>query len=115
MCGASAFALDAAIISFGKAPWSWLLSMLVFLAMMRIAWRQALRENLHRPGPHECTSCGCIIYTVDCPYCQAAKSDPAAEAAEILLPLSRSWKNFRLSRSSTPGSHEAASETSRQQ
>lgn len=114
LCGASAVALDAAIISFGQAPWSWLLAMLVFLAMMRIAWRQSIRETLHRPGPHECNSCGCIIYTVDCPYCQAAKSDPAAEAAEILLPLSRSWKNFRLPRTTSSGNRESASEVAQQ-
>ncbi|MEY2727691.1 MAG: hypothetical protein RLZZ458_3558 [Planctomycetota bacterium] len=69
LCGASGIALDTAIISFGHAPWSWLMAFLVFLALMRIAWWQVTRESLHQHGPHECSGCGCIIYTASCPYC----------------------------------------------
>lgn len=70
LCGASGIALDTAIIGFGQAPWSWLMSFLVFLALMRIAWWQVTRESLHQHGPRECTGCGCIIYTARCPYCE---------------------------------------------
>ncbi len=70
LCGASGIALDTAIIGFGQAPWSWLMSFLVFLALMRIAWWQVTRESLHQHGPRECAGCGCIIYTARCPYCE---------------------------------------------
>jgi hypothetical protein len=70
LCGSSGIALGTAIISFGHAPWSWLMAFLVFLALMRIAWWQVTRESLHQHGPRECLGCGCIIYTVNCPYCQ---------------------------------------------
>lgn len=70
LCGASGIALDTAIISFGHAPWSWLMAFLVFLALMRIAWWQVTRESLHQHGPRECSGCGCIIYTARCPYCE---------------------------------------------
>ncbi|MGV2338771.1 MAG UNVERIFIED_CONTAM: hypothetical protein LVR18_33725 [Planctomycetaceae bacterium] len=70
LCGASGIALDTAIVAFGHAPWSWLMAFLVFLALMRIAWWQVTRESLHQHGPRECSSCGCIIYTARCPYCE---------------------------------------------
>ena len=84
MCGASAIAMDSAILAFGRFPWSWIMAFLVFLAMMRVAWWQTIRETLHRRGPHECGICGCIIYTERCPYCQPAAVDavPAAGAAK---------------------------------
>jgi hypothetical protein len=34
---------------------------------MRIAFLQATRESRRGPGPHECSHCGRIIYTVECP------------------------------------------------
>ena len=82
MCGASGLALGAAIIAFGPSPWSWMLSVLVFLAMMRIAWWQTVREALHRHGPHECSQCGCIIYTERCPYCRPALNAEPREVRE---------------------------------
>lgn len=69
LCGASSFAITCAVTYFISAPWSWVLSGLVFLGLMRIAFLQATRESRRGPGPHECSHCGRIIYTVDCPYC----------------------------------------------
>lgn len=69
LCGLSALALDTAIIAFTHAPWSWVLAVLLFLAMMRIAYLQSAREARSGLGPHECSRCGRIVYTVDCPYC----------------------------------------------
>jgi len=80
MCGASALAMDSAILAFGRFPWSWIMSFLVFLAMMRVAWWQTIRETLHRRGPHECGICGCIIYTERCPYCQPANVESGSSA-----------------------------------
>jgi hypothetical protein len=80
MCGASALAMDSAILAFGRFPWSWIMSFLVFLAMMRVAWWLTIRETLHRRGPHECGICGCIIYTERCPYCQPATAESASGA-----------------------------------
>ncbi|MEY3228391.1 MAG: Swt1 family HEPN domain-containing protein [Planctomyces sp.] len=80
MCGASALAMDSAILAFGRFPWSWIMAFLVFIAMMRVAWWQTIRETLHRRGPHECGICGCIIYTERCPYCQPATAESAAGA-----------------------------------
>lgn len=82
MCGASGIALSAAIVSFGSSPWSWMLAILVFLAMMRIAWWQTVRESLHRHGPHECSQCGCIIYTEKCPYCKPVTVSDVAVGAK---------------------------------
>lgn len=69
LCGASSFAITCAITYFLSAPWSWVLSGLVILGLMRIAFLQANREARRGPGPHECSHCGRIIYTVECPYC----------------------------------------------
>ena len=69
LCGASSLAITGAVIYFISEPWSWVLSGLVFLGLMRIAFLQATRESRRGPGPHECSHCGRIIYTVECPYC----------------------------------------------
>lgn len=81
MCGASAIAMDSAILAFGRFPWSWIMAFLVFLAMMRVAWWQTIRESLHRRGPHECGICGCLIYTERCPYCQPSSPETPADSA----------------------------------
>jgi hypothetical protein len=69
ICGACALALNTVILAFGPSPWDWILSGLVFLGMMRVAYVQATRESLQGPGPHECSRCGRIVYSTDCPYC----------------------------------------------
>ncbi len=70
LCGTSALGLGIAVILFFNAsPGAWFLAGMIFIAMMRIAWLQTVRESLHRFGPHECSDCGCIIYTENCPYC----------------------------------------------
>jgi hypothetical protein len=93
ICGACALALNTAILAFGSAPWDWLLSGLVFLGMMRVAYVQATRESLQGPGPHECSRCGRIVYSTDCPYCnpsgleqpQPATPRRSAEQPETLV------------------------------
>jgi hypothetical protein len=75
LCGSCGLALSTAIISFGPAPWSWILSVLVMLGFIRLAWAQSTRESQIGPGPHECRDCGRIIYTIVCPYCSHAKSE----------------------------------------
>lgn len=72
LCGSSALALDATIVAFGPTPWSWILSILLFVGLIRLAWMQSARESQRGPGPHECTNCGRIIYTIGCPYCSEA-------------------------------------------
>jgi len=79
LCGGSAAAMSVAVIYFGQAPWSWLLSGLLFLAMMRVAFLQSTRESRRGPGPHECSHCGRIIYTAGCPYCSRQKLASVAE------------------------------------
>lgn len=69
LCGSSAIAIASSVIAFAHPPWSWLLSLLIFLGLMRIASLQASRESRKGPGPRECGSCGRIVYSMDCPYC----------------------------------------------
>jgi hypothetical protein len=96
LCGCSALAMDSAIVSFGNAPWSWILSGLVFLAMIRVAFLQSTREAHRGPGPHECTHCGRIIYSVDCPYCSQLAPDrgiaPESESSIVALTGSSSGR-----------------------
>ena len=97
LCGSCALALDVAIISFGAAPWSWILSILVFLALTRLAWKQSARESQIGPGPHECTDCGRIIYTIDCPYChQPAPVTISSTGAGVIEQPSESRTGLRL-------------------
>lgn len=102
LCGASAFALTVAIVTFGRPPWSWMLSLLVFLAMMRVAWHQANRERRQGHGPHECSRCGRIVYSVDCPYCQP-KTVPNSpdELKGITSLLTGSWPGVRSAESAS--------------
>lgn len=90
ICGFSALSIGATIIVYGTSPWSWLLAGLVFLAMMRIAFLQASREEKRGSGPHECPKCGRIIYTAACPYCSptlpARPTDDGAPS-NMALPL----------------------------
>lgn len=98
LCGSSAFAMDFAIIAFGRSPWSWMLSGLVFLAMMRLAYLQSVRESRRGPGPHECSHCGRIIYSVECPYCRPAVQERGSDDPDSgLRSLAGSWTTFRLS------------------
>lgn len=78
LCGASSFAIACALVYFMSAPWSWILSTLVCLGLMRIAFLQATRESRRGPGPHECSHCGRIIYTVECPYCYPQQQERLA-------------------------------------
>jgi hypothetical protein len=75
LCGASSFAITCALVYFMSAPWSLILSTLVTLGLMRIAFLQATRESRRGPGPHECSHCGRIVYTVECPYCRPQHLD----------------------------------------
>ena len=75
LCGASCFAITCAFVYFISAPWSWIMSTLVSLGVMRIAFLQAARESQRGPGPHECSRCGRIIYTVVCPYCRPQQQE----------------------------------------
>ncbi len=103
LCGCSAMAMDSAIIAFGSPPWSWILSTLVFLAMMRVAYLQSAREARRGPGPHECSHCGRIIYTVSCPYCTQNRFERNHDESQMTQPkLSDSWGNFRLSNRTVP-------------
>ncbi|MFN9718023.1 MAG: Swt1 family HEPN domain-containing protein [Planctomycetota bacterium] len=97
ICGASACALTAALLRFGEAPWSWMLSLLLFLAMMRVAWLQVKREQRHSHGPRECSRCGRIVYSVDCPYCQPRTTpEPRDEISGTMLRQSGSWPGSRV-------------------
>ena len=109
LCGASAFTLSVAIVTFGRAPWSWMLSLLVFLAMMRVAWHQANRERRQGHGPHECSRCGRIVYSVDCPYCQPKPLPNAPDDLKSITSLlTGSWTGIRLPEA--PAKSESASQ-----
>ena len=85
LCGASSFAITCAVTYFISAPWSWVLSGLVFLGLMRIAFLQATRESRRGPGPHECSHCGRIIYTVECPYCYPQQQERSFSDSESVV------------------------------
>ena len=95
-CGASAIAIDAALLTFISTPWCWILSVLVFVATMRIAWLQSVREASHGSGPRECTHCGRIIYSIDCPYCSRIAYERSERQKEGKSMLAGSWTAFRL-------------------
>jgi Swt1-like HEPN len=69
ICGSCSAAISMALVMFLSSPWCWILSLLILLATMRVAWIQTQREAQQGPGPRECSHCGRIIYSVDCPYC----------------------------------------------
>jgi hypothetical protein len=103
LCGSSALALGTAIVSFGPTPWSWILSILLFVALIRLAWMQSARESRQRPGPHECTDCGRIIYTIGCPYCRVAESDHLERPGTgALHRFAGAWSGTRFAANSEP-------------
>jgi hypothetical protein len=100
LCASSAIAIGAALLTFFSPPWSWILSLLVLLATTRIAWMQSVREAWQGPGPRECSSCGRIIYSIGCPYCNrlnhdyAERSKDGKSTGQLMV---GSWTAFRLS------------------
>ena len=108
-CAASAIAIDTALVTFISSPWCWILSVLVFVAMMRISWLQSLREANQSPGPRECSHCGRIIYSVDCPYCNRAayeRNEGSKDEKLTVQPQTGPWTAFRLPQESRPASHD---------
>ncbi len=69
LCLSSAAAISVAFFQFFGPPWNGILSILVTLGMLRLAWHQSLREYVSLAGPKECGRCSKIIYTIECPYC----------------------------------------------
>jgi len=69
LCLSSAAAISVAFFQFFLTPWNGILSILVLLGMIRLGWHQSLRESVSLAGPKECSRCGKIIYTIECPYC----------------------------------------------
>lgn len=104
LCLTSASAVSFALFWFLSAPWNGILSGLILLGMLRLAWFQSLRDSVSTAGPKECRHCGKIIYTIECPYCHPAKllaeSDPSIALVQPLasLPTAKrlvgSWKRF---------------------
>ncbi len=78
LCFSSAAAVSLALMRYLISPWDWILSFLVTMGFFRVAWHQARREAIRTPGPRECSQCGRIVYTIDCPYC-----DPATLLAAV--------------------------------
>ena len=81
LCVSSAVAISVAFFQFFMTPWNGILSFLVSLGLIRLAWHQSQRESVSLAGPKECSRCGKIIYTAECPYCNPrellAASDPS--------------------------------------
>jgi len=94
LCLSSAAAISVAFFQFFKTPWNGILSLLVLLGLTRLAWHQSQRETVSLSGPKECSRCGKIIYTVECPYCNprelTAASAPGLVAAS---PMARALKS----------------------
>lgn len=89
LCLTSAAALCFAFFWFLTTPWNGILSVLVALGLLRLAWYQSLRDSVRTTGPKECRDCGKIIYTVKCPYCRPAELRTEADPAHALSkPLS---------------------------
>lgn len=65
----SAAAICFVLLRYLVSPWNWILSVLVSLGLMRLAWYQSKRESIRGPGPRECPECSRIIYNRTCPYC----------------------------------------------
>lgn len=90
LCLSSAAAISVAFFQFFLAPWNAILSILVLLGMLRLAWHQSQRESVILAGPKECSRCGKIIYTIECPYCNPrevlSKSNPEFV---VSLPIAR--------------------------
>ncbi len=86
LCLSSAAAISVAFFQFFRMPWSLVLSLLVLLGLTRVAWFQSQRETVSLPGPKECSRCGKIIYTFECPYCNPREL--LAASAPTLVPAS---------------------------
>ncbi|HQZ67826.1 MAG TPA: Swt1 family HEPN domain-containing protein [Planctomycetaceae bacterium] len=69
LCFTSAAALSLAFLRYLISPWDWILSILVTVGLLRLAWHQSRREAILTPGPRECSNCSRIVYTIECPYC----------------------------------------------
>ena len=69
LCLSSAAAISVAFFQFFMTPWNGILSILAWLGLTRLAWRQSQRESMSIAGPKECGRCGKIIYSLECPYC----------------------------------------------
>ena len=85
LCVTSACAISFALLRYLSVPWSWILSTMVTLGMLRLAWHQSQRESIRTPGPRECSHCSRIIYTIECPYCHPASVKPTSDP-ELGLP-----------------------------
>ncbi len=95
-CAASSIAIAAAFLTFISAPWCWILSVLVLLATMRIAWQQSVREANQGSGPRECSHCGRIVYSIDCPYCSRIAYERPDGPKNSKSLLAGSWTALRL-------------------
>jgi RNA polymerase subunit RPABC4/transcription elongation factor Spt4 len=71
LCLTCAAAISVSFFQFFLSPWNGILSLLVLLGMIRLAWHQSQRESVSLAGPKECGRCGKIIYTIECPYCNS--------------------------------------------
>ncbi len=110
LCGASGVAIGSTILAFGSLPWSLILASLVFLAMMRIAFLQSTRESHRSPGPHECSHCGRIIYSVDCPYCSPPVHEPSSrDSRDASVSVTGNRPSFRATHDIAPARHEDSS------
>jgi len=90
LCLSSAAAISVAFFQFFLTPWNGILSILVLLGMIRLAWHQSQRESVSLAGPKECSRCGKIIYTIECPYCNPRELLAASDLGFVLtLPAAR--------------------------
>jgi len=90
LCLSSAAAISVAFFQFFLTPWNGILSILVSLGMIRLAWHQSQRESVSLAGPKECSRCGKIIYTIECPYCNPRELLAASDLGFVLtLPAAR--------------------------
>lgn len=73
LCVICAATIDFMLLSQLYGRTTVIMSVFITLLLLRVGYLMALRQLVPDTGPRECTSCGRIIYTPECPYCAAAR------------------------------------------
>lgn len=72
LCLGCAAAIDFAMVRYFSNGLTLLLCGFITLLLLRVGYLLTLRESRPALGPRECPACSRIVYTVECPYCEAA-------------------------------------------
>lgn len=78
MCLSCAFSIDFALLYYFLSPISGFLAFFVVVLMFRLGQKLTANETAQLDGPRACGHCDRIIYSRECPYCQAERAQARA-------------------------------------